>query len=407
MGSLASIPRAKEWKQPKPGNNEIVGFLAGGRRNTREGMKTEFLKRYGIRIQNHIGHEQNADRNTFIPSQTEVVFIVGDDIEPGQLQRVLRCSAVLGLTPIGIDRKKEKLWDAILAAEGYSNPPKWRDGSLIENPADPAKLESERKAELAELEKPRMAYVDPKLASSAPKLAAVVTPKLVEDVLNQYKPGGTKSLKGPVKAAVKRGSKGRPGERSESAGSTPFGAAIIAAREARNWTQGEAARRADVSQGNLSSWERGASIPLYGLYLKLTKVLPGLPEPEGMLGKKAFLARGGTVLHRGGKEESLAPAAPKTAAEAFSPRPAPATPPVPPPPAPPKEDPAVFAARVIAAMPVPTPAASDEDLLTINLRSGGTLTVRATVNMFKLRGEDRAFVNAVIDMLQAYEEKKE
>lgn len=392
------------WKAPRDGK-EFVGFLAGGRRDTRKEIIDLLWERYAIRIVAHIGHEQRREMNTFIPSHVEVVVIIGDDIDDRQLQRVLKCTRAIGAENIGIERKKvrpEQL-DAIFAGNGYSSPPVFRDGALIVNKADPKALEEQRKAELAAIEDTRPAWVDPKLVvEGAPKLGAVISSKLIDETLNKYKPETKKEEPVPAPEPKKKGSKVPPGTRSADVGSTPWAAEVVRLREALGISQGEAGRRLGMAQGVLSSYERGQSIPLYVAYLRMLELFPSLSEPPDIKGKKSYEAslkgKGVNVKPVKATPPAPTPAPPKTAQAAFgaAPAPTPAPAAIPlfmPPPAPPVPPELVVRPELAAA----------GEAVTVKLKSGGTLELRASVSLLKLKGPDRAFVFDLIDMLQNYE----
>lgn len=402
-----------EWKKPKDGK-EFLGCLIGGRQDTRREIAEELIKRYGIRVLKHFGDEMKKTPGAiFIDPRVEVVVFLADDLSDIVLNKVLACCRAGGQTHVGINRKQKQTWDVHMGAAGFSNPPKW---NLIPNIADPDTLEAKRLAELAALdamEKPRTAYADEVKVTLGDKLKLVATEK-PDDIINKYKPA-PKVV--PV-AVVKTGKSGRgtahPGLRSADAGSTPWAATIIKAREALGITQGKAARKMGISQGNLSSYERGKTIPLYATWILMKAVLGDeIGKPPGMLGQTSYEERGGADLPGKPPKPSL------TAKEAFSAKPtpepvvtkveapAPAPPVVTPPPAvvlaappTPAQDPERFAAKVIKAM-------DQEELLTVNLRSGGTITLTASVQLMKIKKEDREFVFSIIDALQAYEEKKE
>jgi hypothetical protein len=150
-------------------------------------------------------------------------------------------------------------------------------------------------------------------------------------------------------------------------------------------------------------------VPSYEIWVKLHKLCPEIKEPPGIKGKKAYDKR---HEGEGEVEKPAAPVAPvvpvalkiqtqrvteepkfeipKPVVEAAAPPPAQVAAPVSPP---------VVPAAPVAAVPA-------EELLTINLKSGGTLTLMASVHLLKLKGEDRAFVFDVIDKLQSYNEEK-
>lgn len=392
-----------EWKRPRDGQC-FVGFLAGSRRDTREQVKKTLWERYGIKIIFHIGKEQEKDSSWTIPGHCEVVVILSDDIADRQLQQVLTRAKLLSNCPnVGIsykERNQPQKWDVHFAGNGFSCPPKWRDGILIPNIADKKTLEEERKAELAAIEETRTAWVDPAL-KEGPKLGDAVA-----DVLNKYKPTLVKEE--PKKKDPDR--KGMGGPKTVKVGEMVpappgFPAAVRAARERMGLSQGQFGAKLGTAQSGPSSWERGAGVPSYELWLKLHALCPDIPEPPGIKGKKAYDKR-----HENDPK-------PKTAKEAFSgaspaatPAPQPAA--VPPPPVPemvaptPPPPPPV----VVAAAPAPAPvamAAPQGESVTICLRSGGTLTLSASVSLLRLKGEDRLFVFEMIDKLQSYEEKKE
>jgi Predicted membrane protein len=417
--SAIAVKGQKEWRRPRDGK-EFVGVLVGGYSETRKEIIAEVWKRYGIRVVNHFGLEKRKEMSLYIRSDAEICIILSQDIDP-MLPRVLKACAAGMIPTIGIERRPHT-WDTAFATEGFSNPPKWRDGFLIDNPADPVKLEEQRKKELAELEKPRVAWTDPKLAvSPKPTLADVAPPvsQIVKNIMAAPAPG-KRHVRGPV--------------------NNKFAILLRKTRTDAGLSQAQLAKKMETRQSVVSRWEHETepSLPLYEAYLKLREILPGLPvEVEGMQGKKVFEERARREEKAAPKKSPVSlvpPPAPyvppgtKTAAQAFGAAPAKApeperTPPPPPAPVvvetpappppvapvappPPKEDPEVFAKRVIAAMAPPAPAAQvGEELLTVRLRSGGSITLTASVSLMKLKGPDRKFVFDMIDMLQAYEDE--
>jgi transcriptional regulator with XRE-family HTH domain len=396
------------WKEPRDGK-AFVGFMAGSRRDTREAFKKVLWERYGIKIIFHIGEEQRRDHATSwaIPSHCEVVVLITDDIKDSQLQQVMAKQKILpNAVTVGItyaERRQPQKWDSHFAANGFSCPPKWRDGALIPNIADKKALEEERKAELAAIEETRTAWVDPALREG-PKLGDAVAA-----VLEKYKPQLVEEPKKP--APAKKPEKGRGGPKATLPGvpvpSPPgFASEVRAAREKLGLSQGQFGQRLGTSQTAPSTWERGQGVPSYEIWVKLHKLCPEIKEPPGIKGKKAYDKR-----HEG-EVEVEKPAAPvvpvalkiqtqrvteepkfeipKPVVEAVAPPPAQVAAPVSPP---------VVPAAPVAAVPA-------EELLTINLKSGGTLTLMASVHLLKLKGEDRAFVFDVIDKLQSYNEEK-
>lgn len=458
-GWVAARNGKMETRRPRDGK-EFVGCLVGGRQDTRADIIKELWARYGIRVIKHFGDEQRKNPGSiYIDSRVEVVIILADDLHDVVLQRVLACCRGGGQLNIGINRKSKANWDAVFAAEGFKNPPPWRDGYLIDNPADPKKLEEERKKELEELDKPRMAWVDPKLAVVGPttlaaKLAAV-------EVINQYKPGAPAPAKAKSADPTKRGGVLNPGTTRPSPPGFP--AQLRAAREAKGWSQGEWAKKLKCAQAPASSWELGMSTPSYEFWLKIHEFFPHLTKPEGVRGQKAWEKTHKTVapvamkpvavavkaaaneesfgasirrlraehsmkrselgkrvgvsakaveaweltdrlphqrqylklreifpelpeLHGLRGEQRMAKEAGEQAAPVSAPKPVIAA------------GPPLFARQA-----APVPQATQEELLTINLRSGGSLTLTASVNLLKLKGEDRAFVFEIIDKLQSYE----
>ena len=409
---LTGLPKM-EWKTPRD-KEAFLGYLVGGRRDTREEIGKELRKRYGIKIWKSFGEEMKKTPGAiFIDPRAEVVIFLADDIPDSVLKKVLECCKVAGMIPaVGINRKEKHRWDFSFAAMGYNNPPGWL---TIPNIADPDRLETQRLAEQAALdamEKPRPAYVEEAKVTIGDKLKLIVQPK-PEDIINKYIPG--KNKEPAIVPALPRtkpvAPKGtlKPGERSPNAGATPLGAALIKAREARGMTQGEAARAMGVSQGNLSSYERGSAIPLYASFVRMQDFLGPLPEPADMLGRKSYEARGGAVIVRGQKQTQAKLTAKeafgggnKPAVEAVKPEPvapAPAPPPVAvaAPPAP---------AQPVAQVDLSGMFASGEERVTVKLKSGGTITLSISVSLLKLKGPDRKFVFEMIDALQAYEEEK-
>lgn len=448
-GWVAARNGKMETRRPRDGK-EFVGCLVGGRQDTRADIIKELWARYGIRVIKHFGDEQRKNPGSiYIDLRVEVVIILADDLHDVVLQRVLACCRGGGQLNIGINRKTKANWDAVFAAEGFKNPPPWRDGYLIDNPADPKKLEEERKKELEELDKPRMAWVDPKLAVVGPttlaaKLAAV-------EVINAYKPAP------PVPSH--KGKRGTPVPGTSRESPPGFPSELRAARGKK--TQGDMARELGIKQGMLSSWELGNSLPLWETWLRVTKRFPNLTEPPGIKGRKVYekthgapapasapvktkpaadIENWGATIRklrtdRGMKRGELAnllgisakgveaweltdrlphhkqylklreifPELPELHGLRGEQRMA-------------KEGISISpeAVQVIArgkTDPTPPPAAlvalmkpvAQEELLTINLRSGGSLTLTASVNLLKLKGEDRAFVFEIIDKLQSYE----
>lgn len=409
--AFGGLPKM-EWKKPKDGK-EFYGYLIGGRRETREEIKRKLKERYGIQIVKHFGNEARKEPGgIFIDPKAEIVVFLADDIDDLVLDRVLACCRAGGQDHVGINRKgNEKAWDLNFGAKGFSNPPKW---NLIPNIADPDTLEAKRIAELAALdamEKPRTAYSDDVKVTLGDKLTLVAAQKPTakpEDIINKYKPAPKVVPVVVAQPEKKRRGTSTPGVTSPLSGKTPFGAAVVNARATRGLTQGQAAMKLGQAQGNISSWELGKSLPSYEVYLRMKALWPEIFEPDNLVGKKIYLKR----------HSQTAPPT-KTAKEAFSAKPTPApvvakveapapAPPVvqvapavvlaaPPTPA---QDPERFAAKVIKAM-------DQEELLTVNLRSGGTITLTASVQLMKIKKEDREFVFSIIDALQAYEEKKE
>lgn len=390
------VARGKEWKRPKDGK-EFVGCLVGGRQDTRKEIIDEVWKRYGIRVIKHFGDEQRKSPGSiYIDSRVEIVILLADDLHDVVLQRVLACCRGGGHSHLAINRKQKNGWDAVFLAEGFKNPPPWRDGILIDNPADPKRLEEERQAELAALEKPRTAWVDPKLAVTgkatiADKLAAI-------EVIEKYKP------KPPEKPAMtaKLAFGGKKHEYEAKPSGPGWASELRNARiAAGHLGQNEFARMLPCGQSMLSSWEQGRTIPSYTYWLRLHELLPTLRMPEGVRGQQAYdkLVKKGAqpMLGRSDKPAEQARAAPTAEPKAPEKK------------APKVETPAALAQkaepvspRVVLATVAPT---GSEELLTINLRSGGTVSLTATVSLVKLRGEDRAFLFDLIDKLQAYEEQ--
>lgn len=418
---MSGLPSAKiltglnkmEWKKPRDGES-FLGYLIGGRKETREEIGKTLRQWYGIKIWKSFGDEmRKTPGGIFIDPRAEVVVFLADDLSDIVIDKVMKCCRAGGQTLVGINRKSRHTWDRDFAAHGFNNPPGW---ILIPNIADPDRLESQRLAEQAALdamEKPRPAYVEEARVTIGDKLKLVE--KKPEDIINQYVPGKNKTptvVPTPPRTTPSKRGTLKPGERSPNAGSTPLGAALIKAREALGFTQGEAARQMSISQGNLSSYERGHTIPLYASWLRMRELLgDAIPKPEGMLGQKSYEARGGDAgATPRGKEITTK----LTAKEAFGGKPAPALTPAP--------APAPVAARVADAAPqppvlpvaqaeVPAPApaptaSAGEERVTVKLKSGGTITLSTSVSLLKLKGPDRKFVFEMIDALQAYEEEK-
>jgi DNA-binding XRE family transcriptional regulator len=384
------------WKEPRDGK-AFVGFMAGSRRDTREAFKKILWERYGIKIIFHIGEEQRRDHATSwaIPSHCEVVVLITDDIKDSQLQQVMAKQKILpNAVTVGItyaERRQPQKWDSHFAANGFSCPPKWRDGSLIPNIAEKKSLEEQRKAELAAIEETRTAWVDPALREG-PKLGDAVA-----DVLAKYKPQLVEEPKKPEKA--KTGPKNRiPGTPVPSP--PGFATEVRTAREKMGLSQGQFGQKLGVAQSAPSAWERGMGVPSYEIWLKLHALCPEINEPKGIKGKKIYDQR-----HKDDPKPASKPVVPAAlkietkrvveepkpvVVEAAAPPPAQIAAPVSPP---------VVPATPVAAVPA-------EELLTINLKSGGTLTLMASVHLLKLKGEDRAFVFDVIDKLQSYNEEK-
>lgn len=405
--------RKMDWKTPRDGK-EFVGFVAGSRRDTRDAFGRVFLERYGIRMVKHIGHEHRKEVSSLtIPSNTEIVIIIADDIHDAQLTRLMHCLKAMPHTDhLSIEFSKRKnlpSWDLVFNSNGYSSPPRWREG-LIANLADSKTLEEQRLAELAAIEETRTAYVDPALrGKSDPKLSTSLAAKLsAVEVIDKYKPKPPVPPAPPVKRGGPPKGSARPGHNIVEP-ATPWAKELRDMRTALGISQGEMSRRMGTAQGVLSGWERGVSVPLWGYFLELRKHLPSLSEPPDIMGRKAF--ESGISIKRGKKGEK------KSAKEAFGGEkaaansqpvaPAPVVqavrveravvakaPPPPPPPAP---------APVVAVAP---PAPSPGDVTLVELRGGGTLTITVSVNLMKLRGEDRAFVLALTDLVGDYEEGK-
>lgn len=285
MAAVAKQGKGRVWRVPRDGK-EFVGCLVGGYKDTRENMKREFLTRYGIRIVSHFGLEKRKDPDLYVPLGTEICVILTDDVEK-MLPRVLKAALKANVPTIGIERKPGA-WDTIFSAEGFANPPRFRDGFDVDkldqalamaNKIDIGKMEEERLLEIKAIDdKPRLAYEDPalrdaRLGKLADAFAAVEKapspppPKIAAPVGHH---GGT----------LKPGQTVPAGE--------GFGQILRSAREAMGWTQGKLAKKIGRAQGNLSSWERGASIPLYEAWMDMKKHLPDLPEPEGMQGKHTY-----------------------------------------------------------------------------------------------------------------------
>lgn len=419
-------PRKMEWKTPKDGK-EIVGCLVGGYAQTRVEIIKELWSRYGIRVIKHFGDEMKKSiGGIFIDPRVEVVVMLADDLSDAVLQKVLSCCRAGGQDHLAINRRQKHAWDHVFAASGYHNPPKWRDGYLIENPADPDKLEAERLAELAALEKPRQAYVDPKLQLvGGAKLGDKLLPRMAEAeaVLNQYKPQPKPAPTPPPQKTSPRATAARI-QRGDGAGfaqkvSPPgWPSQLRALREATGLQQNVFCKKYGFGQSNISSWELGKTVPAYSLLLKLQALFPTLGEPPGVRGKQIYEKRAKQAAAQAEAKQAAKDAkaeaklsrealntaiekAPAVVAAKPSKGATVASPPaavVVPPPAP--QDPAQFAEKVIRSM-------GQEELLTVNLRSGGSITLMASVQLMKLKGEDRKFVFEIIDALQAYEEKKE
>lgn len=417
---MSGLPSAKiltgltkmEWKKPRDGES-FLGYLIGGRKETREEIGKTLRQWYGIKIWKSFGDEmRKSPGGIFIDPRAEVVVFLADDLSDIVIDKVMKCCRAGGQTLVGINRKSKHTWDRDFAAHGFNNPPGW---ILIPNIADPDRLEAQRLAEQAALdamEKPRPAYVEEAKVTIGDRLKLVAAAqKKPEDIINQYIPSKNKTptvvpALPRTKPAAPKGTL-RPGERSPNAGATPLGAALIKGREAKGMTQGEAARAMGVSQGNLSSYERGSAIPLYANWVRMRDFLGPLPEPADMLGRKSYEARGGAVIVRGG------PKSPKlTAKEAFGGGNKPAVEvvkpePVAPTPAPPPV--AVVAPPAplpVAQVEATQPAASGEEHHTVKLKSGGTLTLSTSVKLMKMARADREFIFKIIDALQAYEEEK-
>lgn len=402
-----------EWKVPKDGK-EIVGCLVGGYAQTRVEIVKELWTRYGIRVIKHFGDEMKKSiGGIYIDSRVEVVVMLADDLSDAVLQKVLSCCRAGGQNHLAINRRQKHTWDTVFASEGYSSPPKWRDGYLIENPADPDKLNAERLAELAALDKPRPAYVDPQLSIvGGPKLGDKLRNLEAEKILNQYIPA--KQAPAPkvqlVKPAAKSDEKriqrgdGKGFGQKESPKGWP--SELRALREGLGMQQAAFAKKYGFSQGNVSSWELGHSVPAYHLFVRLREVFPNIAEPEGVRGQRAYEKRQAEEAAKAATKQAAkdAKAAAKAEAVPVVVAPAPkakakAAPAAVTTPAPRPQDPEQFAEKVIRSM-------GQEELLTVNLRSGGSITLMASVQLMKLKGEDRKFVFEIIDALQAYEEKK-
>jgi transcriptional regulator with XRE-family HTH domain len=268
---------------------------------------------------------------------------------------------------------------------GYQNPPRFRDGMDVDKPlpepAIPTQAETEKRLkELEELEKPRMAYVDPKLAK--PTLAAVAPPTLA--------------------TVIKQPDMVKPSGRGTT--DNTFAKLLRAARLDAGYSQGALGKKINTHQTVISKWENIAdpSLPIYETYTELRKILPTLPDfVPGMMGKAVYEAK---LKEEEAKKPKVIPVPP----------PKPYVPPAresvraevmttqeslalttPQPPAPPPAP---------APAPAPVEPTGQEEYVTVKLRSGGTITLKADVNLFKLKGEDRAFVFTLIDQLQAYEE---
>jgi DNA-binding transcriptional regulator YiaG len=415
--TVQTMTKGKVWKRPKDGK-EFVGCLVGGYKDTREKLKNELWTRYGIRVAVHFGLEKRNDLNLFIPSHVEVCVILHDDIEK-MLGRVRKACESIKCDVIEVRRKGVNTeWDEKFADHLYANPPRWRDNldvdKYLKSSAD---LEQERIEELKKIDdKPRLAYEDPALRKSHnPTLADIaIKPKDAEPLAKTVAQIVANAAAEPVK-------KGK--HRFESHPSPPgFPLEVRKAREAKGWFQGDLAEVLGGKQSMVSAWERGAGVPSYEVWLKLLQIFPQMAEhePAGIKGKQAYEAKHGVKMVPPPKPYTP-PTAPKTAKEAFAPKPAPVEPE-------PKPEPVEASAAVlysdgppaveVTSMPqpapvvsppvipaAPPPAVSTEHQVVVKLRSGGTLTLSADVNLFKLKGEDRKFVFEIIDLLEGYEAK--
>jgi len=402
---LTGLPKM-EWKTPRD-KEAFLGYLVGGRRDTREEIGKELRKRYGIKIWKSFGEEMKKTPGAiFIDPRAEVVVFLADDIPDSVLKKVLECCKVAGMIPtVGINRKEKHRWDFSFAAMGFNNPPGWL---TIPNIADLDRLEAQRLAEQAALdamEKPRPAYVEEAKVTIGDKLKLVTAKP--EDLVNKYVPTKNGAMKPAAPPPTGKRGGPRPGSKVGIPKISPpgFPQHVRSTREMMGLSQGEFTKKlgGGTPQAVVSSWELGHTIPSYEKWLLLHKLCPDIPMPEGIRGekkwKKTHAAEPIEPIGKLSAKEAFGGSA-KPAVEAIKPEPvalapapAPVVAPTPPVPAPP-------VAQAVAQQ-------TGEEHVTVKLKSGGTITLSTSVSLLKLKGPDRKFVFEIIDALQAYEEVKE
>lgn len=391
---------------PRPGEKYIIACLVGGRYDTRIEAMRELKKRYGIDCQHHFGDEKRADPTPlFIPPSVDIVIIMVDAMTKGNMMdRVLKAISKAGKEHLGVKGFKHNAsWAETLKLHGFESPPRWEGIDI-----DKLQVEDVPK----QIEPPRLVYVDPKLKAMEEEKERRA--KELQQILAQP----------PTPVAKEHPRAGmRPGTSVEP--TTAWAEEFRKAREATGMSQGEFGKKIGKAQGVVSSWERGNSTPLWEWYVKLKNELPSLSEPPNIKGRQIYeQTHGKTVFLKPGMVVVPPPATPytppgaqKTAKEAFGPvkpaevakePPAPPepkgeTPAPPPPPVEAKREP-----EMVMALHLQTEARKPTrgDERTITLRGGGTLTLSISVEILKLRGEDRVFVFDLIDKLADYEEKK-
>ena len=393
--TVSVITKGKVWNRPRDGK-EFIGVLVGGYHDTRKEIISELWKRYGIKIVSHFGLEKRREKTLVVRADAEICVILTGDVEK-MIDRVLVACKLSRVPHIGITRKQHT-WDATFAAMGFANPPRFRDGMDVDKPVEETQEDIERQLKrLEELEKPIVAYVDPKLA--APKLAEIVPPELIKAVEKPTPPAPVK-VSPPAPPAPARGTT-----------SPVFAKLLREARLAAGYSQGALGKKINTHQTVVSKWESVAepSLPLYETYLELRKILPTLPDyVPGMMGKAVYEER---MKAEEAKRPKVIPVPPPNA---YAPPMKAKEPPKPesvkaevmemppPPPTPPAQ--ASFM-LVASAPPPPAPVAPapEGETLTVNLKSGGTLTLNASVNAFRLSSKDRAFLFELIDKMREYE----
>lgn len=396
---------------PRPGEKYVIACLVGGRYDTRTEAMRELKKRYGIDCQHHFGDEKRAEPNLFIPAGVDIVIIMVDAVAK-MMEKVMKAVNKSGKEHLGVKGYKfNAQWAETLKLHGFETPPRW-EGIDID------KVQPVEEAPKV-IEPPRLVYVDPKLKAIEEEKEKRA--KELQEILKQ--PPAPLRAPHPLKGV-------RPGTTVEP--TTAWAEEFRKAREATGLSQGEFGKKIGKAQGVVSSWERGNSVPLWEWYVKLKTVLPSLSEPPDIKGRltyeqthgKTVFLKPGTVVVPPPATPYAPPGAQKTAKEAFggakpaevpAKRPEPAPEPLvevihseaqlmtPPPPIVAKKEPdTVMALHLQTEARKPTRG----DERTITLRGGGTLTLSISVEILKLRGEDRVFVFDLIDKLADYEEKK-